>query len=467
MEEKTNKDENENNIIPDSDNNIDIFKETNNMEELDDEEEKNDELIQDLIKQGKYFDVIKYLESKDNKNINIKNDLNNNNDIINNGENDDDEELKIIPADDISDLHEDIDKLSIEKTEDKKNENVENINKIDENQNINNNENEIIKTKEDNINIEGTSNLGKNENNKIPKENKETKNEETNSEIKQNIEDKKISIINDEPNISNNNNIKIEEENKSPHELIKEIISSENNKLQKSQTLSQNSSKSISLLHLSFEEERETNNYYEERLKEIQEERKIFTEKNNINMDNNEKNDSNKVMNNLELLTKELQELNELENNENNDLNGIEQMNEMYRMIQEDKEGNILQEKRREKLFPFYKKANCDIKDEIKNEYFKNINLNNIRNFFISSKILDNKNILKRKNYNINKYNIEYPKSVFDDLKFDKSDIKEFNYEEYLDEFLEDKNNTSNLKIIKNNFSTITKKISKILRKNM
>ena len=54
-------------------------------------------------------------------------------------------------------------------------------------------------------------------------------------------------------------------------------------------------------------------------------------------------------MNNLELLTKELQELNELENNENNDLNGIEQMNEMYRMIQEDKEGNILQEKRREK----------------------------------------------------------------------------------------------------------------------
>ena len=459
MEEKTNKDENENNIIPDSDNNIDIFKETNNMEELDDEEEKNDELIQDLIKQGKYFDVIKYLESKDNKNINIKNDLNNNNDIINNGENDDDEELKIIPADDISDLHEDIDKLSIEKTEDKKNENVENINKIDENQNINNNENEIIKTKEDNINIEGTSNLGKNENNKIPKENKETKNEETNSEIKQNIEDKKISIINDEPNISNNNNIKIEEENKSPHELIKEIISSENNKLQKSQTLSQNSSKSISLLHLSFEEERETNNYYEERLKEIQEERKIFTEKNNRNF--------NKVMNNLELLTKELQELNELENNENNDLNGIEQMNEMYRMIQEDKEGNILQEKRREKLFPFYKKANCDIKDEIKNEYFKNINLNNIRNFFISSKILDNKNILKRKNYNINKYNIEHPKSIFDDLKFDKSDIKEFDYEEYLDDFLEDKKNVSNSKIIKHNFSNIEKNFRNFKQKHI
>ena len=461
MEENENKDENINNVVQDSDNNMDIFKEINNLEELDDEEEKNEDLIQDLIKQGKYFDVIKYLESKDNKKINIKKDLNGDNGIINNNE-EEDEELKIIPADDISDLHEDLDNNNNESREDIKIENVENINKNDENQNINNDEKKNKENEETNKNnLDKDEDIKKNEeikeakieNNKINQEIKETKNESTNLDGMKVSEDKKISKKENEKNISNNNINKIDKENISPKELIKEIISSENNKVQKSQTLSQDSSKSISLLHLSFEEEQEANNYYEERLKEIQQERKIFNEKNNININDGESNDNNnKVMNNLELLTKELQELNELENNENEDLNGIDQMNEMYRMIQEDKEGNILQEKRREKLFPFYKKANCDIKDEIKNEYFKNINLNNIRNFFISSKILDNKNILKRKNYNINKYNIEYPKSVFDDLKFDKSDIKEFDYEEYLDEFLEDKKNTSNLKIIKNNF---------------
>ena len=99
------------------------------------------------------------------------------------------------------------------------------------------------------------------------------------------------------------------------------------------------------------------------------------------------------------MLTKELEELNELENNENEDLNGIEQMNEMYIMVQEDKQSSLLQEKVREKLFPFYNKANFDINDAIKNEYFKSINFN--RNFFISSKIFDTKTISKRRN-NIN-----------------------------------------------------------------
>ena len=57
-----------------------------------------------MIKQGKYFDVIKYLESKDNKGKNKINLDNNNNDdyMINN-----EEELVIIQADDISDIHED------------------------------------------------------------------------------------------------------------------------------------------------------------------------------------------------------------------------------------------------------------------------------------------------------------------------------------------------------------------------
>ena len=119
MEENTNKDENINNVVQDSDNNMDIFKEINNLEELDDEEERNEDLIQELIKQGKYFDVIKYLESKDNKKTNIKKDLNGDNEIINNNE----EELKIIPADDISDLHEDLDNNN-ESKEDKKIENV-------------------------------------------------------------------------------------------------------------------------------------------------------------------------------------------------------------------------------------------------------------------------------------------------------------------------------------------------------
>ena len=120
MEENTNKDENINNVVQGSDNNIDIFKEINNLEELDDEEEGNEDIIQDLIKQGKYFDVIKYLESKDNKKINIKKDLNGDNGIINNNE-EEDEELKIIPADDISDLHEDLDNNNNESKEDKKN----------------------------------------------------------------------------------------------------------------------------------------------------------------------------------------------------------------------------------------------------------------------------------------------------------------------------------------------------------
>ena len=94
MEENQDINTNQNNKISDD---------INNLEEIDDDDEKNDDLIQDMIKQGKYFDVIKYLESKDNKGKNKINLDNNNDDYMINNE----EELVIIHADDISDLHED------------------------------------------------------------------------------------------------------------------------------------------------------------------------------------------------------------------------------------------------------------------------------------------------------------------------------------------------------------------------
>ena len=427
MEDNPDINTNENNIGQ----NIEIADEINNFGELDDEEDKNDDIIQDLIKQGKYFDVIKYLESKDNKGKNNK-------------ENDNGQELVIIPADDISDLHDDNDSNKNE-DEEKENKNEEIKDKTDENKIKDNNDNNINDKNNDN-------NESKNEN--------EIKEKNTNTIInKENINAQKE--INSEQNTNNiNNNIKNEnkeEEKISPKDLIKNIINSENTK-QKKSISSNNSSKSISLLHLSFEEEREANNYYQERLKEIQQERKIFLEKHNL-----DGNPDNNMENNIEILTKELAELNELESDENADLNGIEQMNEMYQMLQEDKEGNYLQEKERERLFPFYNKALCNIKEEIKNEYFKSTNFNNIRNnFFINSKILDEKNLIKRKNYNSNKYNIESPLSIFDELKFEKSDIKGLDYDEYLDDFLEDKNkkNNANIKILKNNYIKIEKNFS-------
>ena len=467
---------NNNNLSQDLiDNNNEILTDLKNLEELDDEEEQNDALIQDLIKQGKYFDVIKFLESKDKNGKNNIN-LNNDNGVLNNNDNNEEEELKIIPADDISDLHEDNSIINESKEDDEKNKNDDSTDKKEENKIIINNSENEIKNSEENTNlkneeIENKLEEKKENHNIVKEEIKETKDElridnESNNKNKENNNNNNDNILKEtQDQNKSKTNIPLNEEteeNISPKDLIKKIINSENTKNKNAQSQSQNSSKSISLLHLSFEEEqeKESNNYYEERLKEIQQEHQNFLEKNNINNNNINNNATN-----LELLTKELAELNELENNENEDLNGIEQMNEMYRMLQEDKEGNFLQEKRREKLFPFYLKANCDIKDEIKNEYFKSMNLNNIRNFFISSKILDNKAILKRKNYNINKFNIDYPKSVFDELKFDKSDIKELDYEEYLDEFLENKKNNNN-SVIKNNNSKIEKIFKNFRQKN-
>jgi len=89
--------QNENNDLLDKIGNFNI-----DENEDEDEEEQNDAYIQELVKQGKYSEVIKFLESKDKKEKRKK--------IGENGENldyNEDEELVIIPADNISDLHED------------------------------------------------------------------------------------------------------------------------------------------------------------------------------------------------------------------------------------------------------------------------------------------------------------------------------------------------------------------------
>ena len=506
-----------------------------NEDEDEDEEEKNDAYIQELMKQGKYSDVIKFLESNDKKSK-----MNKKNDGIEkkNGENDEnsdfneDEELEILPADDISDLHEDNNDFNTEEKEEKNvdadgnyvkintnNNNIENVNfigdknkKFDiyskdkkggENQEEENNKmvNNKSEDKDKIVNKINTENINDNSlnNDNINKEGNIENNLKTNfvknkkddisynnvngnkNYIEKEIPISKVNNTNDANNNHNinneingqpielNNNIKTQdnpnkdeidiinnEQNIKPKDIIKNIISN-NNSEYKNQKIkkkeSSNSLNSSSLLHLSFEEEEENNKYYEERLKDIKEQRKVIKEQNSPGQ--------NIAMNNLELLTKELEELNELENNENEDLNGIEQMNEMYVMVQEDKQSSLLQEKVREKLFPFYNKAIFDMKDIIKNDYFKSINNN--RNFFISNKILDDKTISKKKNNIL--FNINYPKSIFDNLKFDKSDIKNgLDYDEYLDEFLEEKNNfkktNSNKtkeKIIKNNNSKIEK----------
>ena len=533
--EAKNDDENNIKINKDENDDIDNFNINENEDESDDEQ--NEAFIQDLMKQGKYSEVIKFLESKDKK-IKLKNKDNDNNDIRNakegndeqNLDQDEDEELVIIPADDISELHGDNynvfnddnnlksgdeNNKTEEKNIDKENSNENNNNNkksltnnfienktldndnINKNDNDNNNEHKIEEKKQDNIIKKEQKDDSKEEKNKdsqnnndvnkdikdgneIKEKNKSTEeqNNNNNNEMKENkendvkdVQNNKINngndisdklnnntTKNDKPNDNDNDNNKKNDNDNGeeirPTDIIKNIISNNNSNPENEKMKKNNSSDSLSssLLHLSIEEDDENQKYLEERLKEIQEQRKIFEEKTAP--------DQNVAVNDLELLTKELEELNELENNENEDLNGIEQMNEMYIMVQEDKQSSLLQEKVREKLFPFYNKANFDINDAIKNEYFKSINFN--RNFFISSKIFDTKTISKRRN-NIN-FNIEYPKSIFDNLKFDKSDIKSgLDFDEYLDEFLEEKStqNTSSSKvtdkIIKNTNSKVEK----------
>ena len=194
MEDNPDINENNNNI---SGQNIEMIDEINNFGDLDDEEEKNDDFIQDLIKQGKYFDVIKYLESKDNKTKNNKD----------------------------NDLHEDNDNI-INKSEEEE--------KKEDDKNKDNNESKHENQKEENNIITNINN--NNENTQTQK------NSENNIDI---IKDNNIKAINSEQKIINDDK---EEENISPKELIKNIINIENKKQKKLES-SNNSSKSISLLH--------------------------------------------------------------------------------------------------------------------------------------------------------------------------------------------------------------------------
>ena len=127
--------QNENNDLLDKIGNFNI-----DENEDEDEEEQNDAYIQELVKQGKYSEVIKFLESKDKKGKRKKNGENEENPDYN-----EDEELVIIPADDISDLHEDNNNANIENFDEggEKNNlvlenNIINTNKNIENVNYNN-----------------------------------------------------------------------------------------------------------------------------------------------------------------------------------------------------------------------------------------------------------------------------------------------------------------------------------------
>ena len=90
------------NVLKNSLNELDILDKINNFNidenEEEDDEEQNDAYIQELIKQGKYSDVIKFLDSKDKK-IKTKKNADNKNEENNvNIKPDADEELYIILA---------------------------------------------------------------------------------------------------------------------------------------------------------------------------------------------------------------------------------------------------------------------------------------------------------------------------------------------------------------------------------
>ena len=480
LKEDEDKSENNNNLLISNDfgNNIHFM-------ENEDEEEKNNIYIQDLIKEGRYSDVIKFLESNDRDNK-MKLDNKDNN-------NAEDEELVIIPADDISDLHEKSkDNISNKDDEDKNNLSIK-FNKIEINEKeeaekgkvekVENKGDDILINQNDKNNIE-KSNLINNKtkeneiinndnknslmNNFIEVNEKKDNNNNNNESNPKNIitinentdikSDKKIISTNvvsePEKNIETQNllvNDNIKKEEIKPSDLIKNLKSNNEKKEKRKNSDLSNSSQNIdSLLDISLEEYKDNNIYYEEKLKDIQEQRKIIGE-----IESPEQ-----KINNFEMLKKELEELKALENNETENLNGIEQMNEMYIMVQEDKLSSLLQEKTREKIFPFYNKANFDIKDNIQNNFFKSFNSN--RNFSISSKILDKKNFKKRTNKD---YNFDYPKSIFDFLKFEKNDIKSgLDLDEFLDEFLEHKKKDN--KIMANNNSLVEKLFLKYKKKS-
>ena len=415
------------------------------MERINEEKRRSDEekqeIINNLVKQGKYDEVLQFLNIKEKE------------------EDEKDLPLEIIPADDISDLHEDKEeKKNLGENEDIINENK--INDINKNEEIMK-ENNYMNDKKDDDNLKVEEKIDKKDgNNEGNKEIKQDENKDINiNENKEIKEDKSKDINNNaEKNKENNNEIKKEEKKEENKDKIKEETkdvnkSNENKKeIQKEKNNEQkekskieikkpeiknnlsNSSESNSISDLLIDNDDEEN--YGDLLKSMN-----ILEK--IEKENKEEN----IKENLEILTKELEEL---EGHEDEDKNNIEQMNELYLMLQEDKNSKTLQIQTREKLFPYYNDTNYLLSDVFKSDLF--VNLSMMRNCFISS------NIIKLKPIKFGecdkKYEFSYPKSCFDNLEYSSKDLKsEMDYDSYLMEYSNSNFNQNKIKEISNLFS--------------
>ncbi len=385
------------------------------MERINEEKRRSDEekqeIINNLVKQGKYDEVLQFLNIKEKE------------------EDDKELPLEIIPADDISDLHEDKDdKKNFDEKTDKNNESkIDDINKNEETK-----ENNYLNDKKDNKNLKVEEKKEENqEGNKEIKtdENKDINNKE-NKEIKKD-ENKEINNEeNKEENKSNENQKEIQKESKKEQDEKQKI---EIKKPDIKNNIS-NSSESNSISDLLIDNDDEEN--YGDLLKSMN-----ILEK--IEKENKEEN----IKENLEILTKELEEL---EGHEDEDKNNIEQMNELYLMLQEDKNSKTLQIQTREKLFPYYNDTNYLLSDIFKSDLFVNISM--MRNCFISS------NIIKLKPIKFGecdkKYEIFYPKSSFDNLEYSAKDLKsEMDYDSYLMEYSKSNSNQKKVKEISSLFS--------------
>ena len=368
-------------------------------------DEENQEIINNLVKQGKYDEVLQFLNIKEKE------------------EDNESEPLEIIPADNISDLH--------EEKEDNENINMENKENDIKNEDINNDNKKKIEEE-----IKENNNMKLKENNsKKEEENKEIKEENKKEEIKEENKKEEIKEENKNEEIKGENK-KEEEKEKEKLQKIEKIEEIKKDSVEKNikkeltsknniSKISKSESNSISDLLLDKDEE----NNYEDLLENMNILEKIEKE--------NKENENIKV--NLEILTKELEEL---ENHEDEDKNNIEQMNELYLMLQEDKNSKSLQIETREKLFPYYNDTNYNLSDVLKSDLFKNLSL--MRNCFISSNIIK----LKPINFGLydKKFEINYPKSSFDNLEYSSKDLKsEMDYESYLMEYKN--SNSVNLKV--------------------
>ena len=385
------------------------------MERINEEKRRSDEekqeIINNLVKQGKYDEVLQFLNIKEKE------------------EDDKELPLEIIPADDISDLHEDKDdKKNFDEKTDKNNESkIDDINKNEEIK-----ENNYLNDKKDNkdLKVEEKKDENQEGNKEIKKDENQDINNKENKEIKKDENQDINNTENKEENKSNENQKEIQKESKKEQDEKQKI------EIKKSDIKNNisNSSASNSISDLLIDNDDEEN--YGDLLKSMN-----ILEK--IEKENKEEN----IKENLEILTKELEEL---EGHEDEDKNNIEQMNELYLMLQEDKNSKTLQIQTREKLFPYYNDTNYLLSDIFKSDLFVNISM--MRNCFISS------NIIKLKPIKFGecdkKYEIFYPKSSFDNLEYSAKDLKsEMDYDSYLMEYSKSNSNQKKVKEISSLFS--------------